>query len=68
MLAVMDHSEVVIEGGDLVDFGGCQLEFAGKRPQMVLCKMSGPVLKTVEEFDQQIAPPWRVAEQFGNQA
>jgi hypothetical protein len=65
-LALLHHIEVVVERRDLVNLGHREAQLAGERYQMRGGKMSVAVLDPVQEFDQQIAPARRIAEQCGD--
>src|SRR3979411_3119597 len=54
-----------VEGRGLEHFGERKLHFVGKRGQMGGRNLLVGVLDEVEMLDQEIAPPWPVAEQKG---
>src|SRR6202049_410059 len=65
-LALLHHVEMVIEGGDFVNLGARELELLGQREDMRRRNMSIPILNSVQELDQQVAPAWRTAKQSAN--
>ena len=52
-----------VEGGNLIDFGQCQLHFLRQRGEMRRRKMPVTVLDQVQMLDQEIAPAWPVDQQ-----
>ena len=65
-LAFLHDIEVVIERRDFIDLGHREAQLAGERHQMRRGQVSVAILDPVQEFDQQIAPAGRVAEQRGD--
>jgi type VI secretion system secreted protein Hcp len=62
-LTVLDHVEVVVEGGDLVHLGLGQAELLRQGGQVLVRQAAVAVLDGVQVFDQQVAPARGVAQQ-----
>ena len=61
-LPFLNHVEMGVEGGDLVNLGLRQTHFLGQRAQMGGGQMAVGVLNDVQMLDQKIAPPRGVAQ------
>ena len=62
-LAFLHHVEMGIEGRDLVHFGERELHLQRQRGEMGGREAAVRVLDQMQVLDQEIAPPWPVAEQ-----
>ena len=54
---------MVIEGGDLINLGHCHFHLGGKRDEVRRGEATKVILNQMQELDQEIAAPRRVAQQ-----
>ena len=59
----LDDVEVVVESRDLVNLAHRELHLLRQRDDVGSSDMSVAILNTVQKFDEQVPPPWRVTQQ-----